>query len=343
MQAEPVPLRAYNDKGQLTGSGWAVPVNGAWVTVRSLLANAARAELVFSSEMRAAVEEVGSEDVEGNLVIIAAGGSSQSASAAGPSAQFELSSDVSLVEDGAQSGAFAVALSCGAKSFPLRERQVRDIPVFGLVFLGQTDHRDSISGCPILDSNGSLQAIAVWENPFGQPSVALVPASRIAKLSIDPRKPWAEWRDARQHPPLRLRNSLINEALEDIWRGHYDLAIESLTYLLQTASTDARAWYYRGYARAMSGRRQLAMSDYENAVHFEPSNAEARFSLGFTYALLRRTLEAKEQVKELQALDEALAERLSTLVTAMSETDHEDAEPGASLPGEAPVQPTPVP
>ena len=67
----PVPIRAYNEKGQLTGSGWALPLDGAYITVRSLLANAARAELVFSEEMPAPVAEVGGEDIEGNLVRIA--------------------------------------------------------------------------------------------------------------------------------------------------------------------------------------------------------------------------------------------------------------------------------
>src|SRR5690554_1791625 len=47
-----VPVRAYNEKGQLTGSGWAIPWNDAYLTARSLLANAYRVELVFPDEMR---------------------------------------------------------------------------------------------------------------------------------------------------------------------------------------------------------------------------------------------------------------------------------------------------
>jgi hypothetical protein len=77
--------------------------------------------------------------------------------------------------------------------------------------------------------------------------------------------------------------------------------------------------------------------DYENAVYFEPANAEARFSLGFSYALVHRVPEAKEQLAALETLDEALAERLRTLLDAMTEPDH-----GAPTAVESPQEATPA-
>lgn len=327
----PVPVLAYNANDQLTGSGWALPLNGAYVTVRSLLANAVRAELVLTEEMREAVEEVGGEDIEGNLVVVSVEASTPTHPVAGQSSvnrsdsPIGTTSSVSLFAEAADSGSREVTISCGTTAYPLRERQVRDIPVFGLVMLGETRHRDSIAGCPVLDADGALQAIVVWENPFGHPSAALVPAVRATQLSASPRKPWQEWRAAQQQPDLNLRNGLLSEALADIWREHYDLAQESLTFLLEKNPTDARGWYYRGYSRAMSGKRKLAIMDYENAVHFDPGNAEARFSLGFSYALVHRVPEAREQVAALEALDAASALRLRFLVDAMVESGHDDA------------------
>jgi hypothetical protein len=346
-QSAPAPLvvRAYNEKGQLTGRGWAVPVQGGYVTVRSLLSNAARAEIVLSAEMTAEIDAVGSEDVEGNLVVVSAG--------TPPPAWFRISSSSSLVGEDSGTDAAPPALRCGEDRFVLKGRQSRDIPVFGLVVLGKTGHREPLGGCPILDAEGAVEAVVVWENPFGQPSAALLPAARLEQLSMDPSQPWAAWRANSQQPAVRLRDSLLGEALQDLWRGDYALAVENLTFLLEKNPEHARAWYYRGYARAMSGSRDLAMGDYENAVHFEPTNADMRFSLGFTYVLLRRSLEAKEQVKELEALDPALAERLGFLLDAIVESEHgedaddamPDAPPGepTASPSTAPTVPQPVP
>ncbi len=332
-----VPVRAYNEKGQLTGSGWAIPLHDAYVTVRSILANAHRVELVFSDEMRGAVEAVGGEDIEGNLIVVSvdaplSGAASAPTDAVAP--QFAVSSGNSLPTGGADSGSPDVTIACGTKMYPLRERRVRDIPVFGVAFVGNTRHRDPILGCPALSPDGGVQAIVVWENPIGHPSAVLVPVARATKLRSETRTPWEEWRRASQQPDLRLRNSLLAEALADIWREHYDLAQESLRFLLEKNPTDARGWYYRGYSRAMSGKRKLAIMDYENAVHFEPGNAEARFSLGFSYALVHRLPEAKEQLAALETLDEVLAERLRTLLDAVTEADH-GAPTGVESPTEA--------
>ncbi len=336
----PIPIRAYNEKGQLTGSGWALPLDGAFITVRSLLANAARAELVFSDEMLANVSEVGGEDIEGNLVRIAtdrspaAATDSVNTSTQVPVPEFTSSAQPSQLLEESKFGSPDWKISCGATSYPLRDLRIRDIPVFGLAFTAETRHRIPISGCAVLNREGALEAIVVWEDPFGHPSAALVPAGRAARLKTAAQIPWSEWRAA-QHPESRLRNSLLSEALSDIWREHYDLAQESLTYLLENCPTDAHGWYYRGYARAMSGKRALAVIDYENAVHFEPSNADARFSLGFSYALLRRIPDAREQLAALEALDQALAERLRTLVDSIVESGHGHAPaPEASSPAE---------
>jgi hypothetical protein len=341
----PLVVRAFNEKGQLTGRGWAMPVQGGYVTNRSLLSNAARAEIVLSDEMTAEIDAVGSEDVEGNLMVVSAG--------TPPATWFRISGSSSLLGEESGGDAPPPALRCGKDRFVLKGRQSRDIPVFGLVVLGQTGHREPLGGCPIVDAAGAVEAVVVWENPFGQPSAALVPAARLARLSMDPSQPWAAWRAASQQPAVRLRDSLLSEALEDLWRGDYGLAAENLTFLLEKNPEHARAWYYRGYARAMSGSRELAMGDYENAVHFEPTNAEMRFSLGFTYVLLRRSLEAREQVKELEALDPALSERLGFLLGAIVESEHGDdagdampdapsGEPAAA-PATAPTVPPPVP
>ena len=317
--AQPIRVVAYNEKQQQTGTGWALPMNGGYVVARSLLANSIRAELEFTDEMRSAIEEVGGEDVEGNLILVFTG--------TAPEKEIEVSNEVTLVADDSTPNASPMRIECGGESYTLDDKQVRDIPVFGLVYLGRAGHREPISGCPMFDGSGAVQAVVVWDNPFGRPSAALVPASRMAKLRQGRRTNWEEWRAAQMEPSRRLRNSLTSEAIQDIWRGDYSLANESLTWLLENNPEDARGWFYRGYARAMSGKRQLAIADYEASLRFEPANAEARFSLGFSYALMRRLEEAKEQIAALEPLDEALADRLRLLVDAMAPDDpHEHPE-----------------
>lgn len=332
--AQPVRVVAYNEKQQRTGTGWALPINGGYVVARSLLANSTRAELEFTDEMRSVIEAVAGEDVEANLVLVFSGSA--------PEKEIEVSNAVTLVSDDLTPSASPMRIECGGESYILNDKVVRDIPVFGLVYLGRTGHREPISGCPMRDGNGAVQALVVWDNPFGHPSAALLPASRMAKLQEEPRTNWETWRTAQMEPSRRLRNSLISEALQDIWRGDYSLANESLTWLLENNPEDARGWFYRGYARAMSGKRQLAILDYEASVRFDPANAEARFSLGFSYALMRRLDEAREQIEALEPLDEALADRLRLLVDAMApdeDAEHPESSEGATAP---PAESTPA-
>lgn len=349
-EPRPVRVRVFNGKGQSTGSGWAIPFDGAYVTVRGLLASAARAELVLAGDSRMPIAEVGGEDIEGNLALItvaplpASPTSAAGASGAPPTPQFTLSTGLSQFPREPQSQPAEVAVDCGSASYPLRERRIRDIPVFGLAFVGETKHREPIAGCPVLDREGAVEAIVVWEDPFGHPSAVLVPAARAARLSASPRIPWDQWRKTQQEPERRLHDSLLSEALTDIWREQYDLAQENLTFLLEQDPTDARGWYYRGYARAMSGKRKLALIDYENAVYFEPANAEARFSLGFSYALLHRIPDARQQVAMLESLDSAMAQRLRMVVDAVAESNHESgpAEHEAAQTPESPVTAAPA-
>jgi tetratricopeptide (TPR) repeat protein len=88
----------------------------------------------------------------------------------------------------------------------------------------------------------------------------------------------------------------------------------------------------------MSGDRMGAIDDYEEAVRYDPSNAEAHFSLGFSYLLLKRKLEANEQAKALDDIDAEMAARLRALIGAISEGGRPPAE-GPSAQSDSPMTP----
>lgn len=310
-----VLLRAYNEKGGVTGEAYATAVPGGYVTVRELLAGAYRAEIV-DGKQRQEVTAVRGEDVERNLIVVAT-----EAQPAG-----EVEPEALAVTEPSQ-----WTIRCSAQpGIPVKEFTVRDLPTFGLVYLGRTAHGDSIQGCPAWDENGRWSGIVVWESPLARPSVALVPASHAAALGRHEAVSWTAWRAAQGAEGTRFRNSLLQEALQAIWRTQYANAIENLSLVIDKHPTHGRAWYYRGYAKAMSGDRRGAMEDYEEAVTHDPTNADAHFSLGFTYLLLKRKLEAQEQAKELDKLDAVMAMKLRMLIEAMSEPppfSREDEEP----------------
>ncbi len=210
-----------------------------------------------------------------------------------------------------------------------------------MAFTGEARFQEPIAGCPVLDADGAVEALTIWENRFGSPSAAFVPAARLQKLVVEAREPWEEWRAARQDPERQLRDNLLSEAMVDIWREHYNLAQENLSFLLEKNPTDARGWYYRGYARAMSGQRKLALVDYENAVYFDPGNAEARFSLGFSYALAHRLPDALAQAAAIEAIDAPLAGRLRALVDAIGDSGHEDEHAAEDSMEDSPAPSTP--
>jgi hypothetical protein len=302
--AAPALLRALNENGNRIGESYAIPVEGGYVTLRGLLAGASRAEIVEGDRVHPVTAVLG-DDVERNLVVVSTG-----QSPANP-----IPHEALPVTEPTQ-----WTLHCGPQgAIVVKEMLVRDLPSFGIVYVGRTAHGDSIAGCPAWNANGVWSAIVVWESPLARPSVAMVPSAYAAALASQTARPWATWLDAQAQDGARFRNSLIAEALPDIWRAQYSSAIDSLNLLLEKRPSDARAHYYRGYSKAMSGDRQGAIEDYEQAVSLHPTYADAHFSLGFSYLLLKRKLEAMEQAKELDLLDEGMAMKLRMLIDAMSE------------------------
>ncbi|MCZ2156729.1 MAG: tetratricopeptide repeat protein [Bryobacterales bacterium] len=332
----PVAIHALTRDGQILATGWALPFHGAYVAPRSLVAQAAHVELMLEGESGVPVRSVLGEDVEANLVLLATDpvGEDPDSSTANPHITKPPEQSESSASEVAPQQA-QLTVSCGETTHRIDSWRARDIPVFGLAYTGELRFQEPVAGCPVLDSNGALQAVTVWENRFGSPSAAFVPAARLAQLERGSSATWEEWRESRQRPDRQLRDNLLSEALFDILCERYTFAQENLTFLLEKNPSDARGWYYRGYARAMSGQRRLAIIDYENAVYFEPDNAEARFSLGFNYALSHRADDARTQAVALRTLNATLAERLEALLDAVDDSRHEAED--------LPEQPEPVP
>src|SRR5690606_28451533 len=122
-----------------------------------------------------------------------------------------------------------------------------------------------------------------------------VPAEWTNTLASAAERTWEGWCSLESAAGKRFRDSLLLEGLEDLWRERYAGTIRSLSELIESNPKEGLAWYYRGYAKAMSGDRIGAIDDYEQAVEHDPTNAGAHFSLGFSYLLLKRKLEANEQ------------------------------------------------
>lgn len=306
----PVQIRVIGEKGAVIANSWAIPLGGGYVTVRGVLAGAHKAEIV-EGERSQTVTHVRGEDIERNLLYVVT--ALEPESGANPS---------SIVVTEPEPWRIVCQQS---ESIPLNEMRVRDLPVFGLVYMGKTAHGDAIGGCPVWNDEQKWSGIVVWESPMARPSVAIVPALLAKPLESAPEQSWDQWRGKQAAEGARFRNSLILEGLQDIWREQYSSAIGTLSLLVEKNQRDGRAWYYRGYAKAMSGDRNGSMEDYEQAVLYEPDNADAHFSLGFTYLLLRRSLEAMEQAKALDEIDEVMAQKLRLLIDAMSESPERDA------------------
>ena len=69
-------------------------------------------------------------------------------------------------------------------------------------------------------------------------------------------------------------------------------------------------------------QRQLKQYDtaivqFQKVIGFEPNNANAYYGLGLTYVGLKNSIAASQQVRKLEPLDKALAEKLSKEIEAM--------------------------
>jgi hypothetical protein len=320
----PVRIRAFNDKGQATGSAWAIPMASGYACPRSLLVGASRVVLEKKSGEAEVVNAVLGDDPEHNLAVVKTG--------IGPHEALTPATNPLSKGEG-------LRVTCGPDlTYPMQNPRPRDLPVFGAVILGDTAHGETIIGCPLIDGADGWRGIVVWENSVARPSVAAVPAEWAPLLSTFEERSWEEWRRLHSAAGKGLRDRLLLEGLEDLWRGNYSGTIRSLSELIEAHPKDGRAWYYRGYAKAMSGDRMGAIDDYEEAVRYDPSNAEAHFSLGFSYLLLKRKLEANEQAKALDDIDAEMAARLRALIGAISEGGRPPAE-GPSAQSDSPMTP----
>jgi hypothetical protein len=316
---QPASVWALNERGQVIGKAWATPIQGGYVTVRALLAGAHRAEIV-EGERKQPVTQVFGDSDERNLVVVGTA----------------ITPDIEAAPEDSpaiEPGEWQVHCEAG-KPIPVKEGKLRDLPTFGIAYTGRTAHGDTISGCPVWDEKGQWQGVVVWESPMARPSVVVVPSAYVRALAKQPAQPWEDWRARQGEEGVRYRDSLLLEALQEIWRGQYSNALEGLSLIVEKNPRDGRVWYYRGYAKAMSGDRRGAMEDYEQAVFYDPKNADAHFSLGFTYMLMRREIEAREQAKELDDLDELMAAKLRILIDAMSERPPADPLDGLEVFGE---------
>jgi hypothetical protein len=309
--AKPVLLRALNERGKVIGEAWATPTREGYVTVRGLLAGAYEAAIV-EDERTQAVTHILGDDTERNLIVIA--------TALSPESAAEPMRTPAIDAEGWQ-------IECATNSpIPMKDAQVRDLPTFGMAYVAKTAHGENVNGCPVFDQQRQWQGVVVWESPMARPSVVVVPTSYVRPLARKQPQSWAEWRGAQAVEGVRFRNSLLLEGLQDIWRAQYANALDSLSLIVEKNPRDGRAWYYRGYAKAMSGDRKGAMEDYEQAVFYDSENPDAHFSLGFTYLLMRREIEAREQAKELDKIDEVMAAKLRMLIDAMSDRSVETNE-----------------
>ena len=317
----------FDGQDRQVAVAWAIPVPEGYLTVRSLLAIAARAEIILPGDLRQPVQSVLGEDVESNLALLRTDGVAQS---------FGLEPSTGDPDVG------SLTVRCGETQAAVGNVRARDIPVFGVAMVGDSASKNPLVGCPVFGSDGAWHGVVTWENPFAQPSLAMVPAFRVRLLTGGEARPWEEWQREQLQPDRRLKDSLLSEAMQDLWREDYRTAVPTLNYLLENDVKNGRVWYFRGYAKAMLGRRKEAAADYEYAVYYEPKNAEMRLSLGLSYALLMQIEEATAQLEALEQIDPTLAQRLAVIVESLSDShaqhEHESASPHSatdSSPGTA--------
>ncbi len=99
------------------------------------------------------------------------------------------------------------------------------------------------------------------------------------------------------HTDARLKRAMLYSAA-----GHYDLAIEDCTRLLElykSAGNKAVALRYRGLMYAQKGDHVAAVKDFEAAIAADPEMWQAREGLGISLGYLRKYKEAAETYGKL--------------------------------------------
>jgi len=85
--------------------------------------------------------------------------------------------------------------------------------------------------------------------------------------------------------PLAAANAQrLEQGLEALERGQYDLAIVYFDEAIDLDPTDARAYYNRGQAYVGKGEYEMAILDYTEVVRLDPTDGQAYNNRGAAYS-----------------------------------------------------------
>ncbi|HTP88586.1 MAG TPA: tetratricopeptide repeat protein [Bryobacteraceae bacterium] len=109
----------------------------------------------------------------------------------------------------------------------------------------------------------------------------------------------------------------------------YDIALRFFEQAVKENPKDARAWFQAGFCMGKLGETEAKLRAYRKAIELDPKYADAHYSLGISLLLAGYKCDAVHEIRELQMLDPALAEKLRQLMNAMAGPDECAAAPPA--------------
>ena len=264
-----VVVNVFNRDGKWRGSGtgFFVKEEGLLITNRHVIDGKAKALAKLANGEFLPVEGVLSEDIDGDLVLLALGVKGSSFPAL-RLADTEINAGQPIVVIGNPMGKERI-VSYGIVS------GVKDVTNFGKVIQHTAAISSGSSGSPIMNRQGEVIGVVVGKTP----NLNLAVSVDRVKILLS---------HSRATP--RGLSELLNRD-EEIWLAllldsRYQELIDFLKKRIAINPNNAMAHYFLGSALTKLSRDNEAVEAYKKAIQFEPDGAYIYYNLGVSYIRL---------------------------------------------------------
>ncbi|MGH9764763.1 MAG: tetratricopeptide repeat-containing S1 family peptidase, partial [Blastocatellia bacterium] len=297
IQPDVVTLTSFDANGGMMhrGTGFVFSQQGFIIGPLHLLHGASRVEVLTASGNTYDLGAVGAEDREADIFAGAVEGNPPGLYSAQITGQPPTVGERIFVV-GAKGGPGPAFNSGTVKS-------IADLPGFGRIAEITAAVPEAFAGAPIVNDQGQLIGVALFQPLPGQMRFFALPAGRLTALKDRKVPANRSWGGRAAKPWVDSPAGLAFTALNYIWLGQYDSALPIFQRVINERPDNAEALFYAGFCNARLGRWQNAADSFTALTKAKPNQARAYDSLGEALGKLDRWPDAIAAYKQTVMLE----------------------------------------
>jgi len=309
---------AYDNKGEFLqlGSGFFISQNGDIITNYHVIKGSSSAEIKTSDGKTYPITYIIAKDEQNDIIRLSVDIPSKYIS--------PLSLSNTIPEVGERIIVYGSPLGLENTVSDGIVSAIREIPDFGKVIQITAPVSPGSSGSPVINMKGEVIGVATFQIVEGQNLNFAIPSERIANLNLKEEKKTFTTEEIFGQENKEKKDSdweafsweAFSEALYFIGKEEYEKALPYLEIATKTDFLPTKAMVYHiiGFCYSELGNHSKAIEAFKQAIRIDPDYAEAHYSLGVAYLLIRDRNSALNEYKILKELNIDLANELFDLL-----------------------------